>query len=106
MSTVHTTVLLKESIEGLDIRKGDIYIDGTLGGAGHTRYALEVSGGNLTVVGLDRDEDALVRSKKILSKEGEEGKGKIFLEKASYSDIDKVLTKLGIEKANRIMLDL
>ncbi len=63
---VHKTVLLKESIEGLNIQPGDVYIDGTLGSGGHAEYALELLKGNIKVIGLDKDTEALERSKKRL----------------------------------------
>ena len=98
---IHKTVLLHESIDGLNIQKGDIYLDGTLGSAGHAEYALKITDGNLTVIGLDRDIDALSRSEQRL------GKAKnIILKESNYSDLDKVLNHLNIEKVNRIMLDL
>lgn len=98
---IHKTVLLHESIDGLDIHFGDIYLDGTLGSGGHAEYALERVNGNLTVIGLDRDIEALERSKQRL------GNSKnIILKESSYGDLDNILNDLGIEKVNRIMLDL
>jgi len=98
---MHISVLLKESIDGLDIHPKDIYMDLTLGSAGHAKYALEKMNGNITVIGVDEDTDALERSRTIL------GNNKnIFLEKSNYRDIDKVLRDLRVEKVNRIMLDL
>lgn len=98
---VHKTVLLKESIEGLDIHPGDIYLDGTLGSAGHTKYALELMNGDLTVVGLDKDTEALERSKQRLI-----GYKNINLIESSFGDLDKALQGLNISKVNRIMLDI
>ncbi len=110
--SVHTPVLLKESIDGLDIHDGDIYLDGTLGSAGHAIAALaKVKGltkdgkGRLTIVGLDRDLDALARSKKILEEYGT-ATSRIFLKQASYGDLGAILDELGLPKVNRIMLDL
>lgn len=97
---IHKSVLLKESIDGLDIHEGDIYLDGTLGSGGHAKYALEKTKGNLTVIGLDKDVEALDRSKKNLAG------SKVIFKQASYGDLDKVLDELGIGKVNRIMLDL
>ena len=102
-TTVHTTVLRKESIDGLDIHPGDIYLDGTLGGGGHAAYAIEKAGGKLTVIGLDRDQDALARCREILSKKNPT---KLILKESSFGDLDKVLEDLQIAKVNRIMLDL
>lgn len=98
---IHKTVLLKESIEGLDIHQGDIYLDGTLGSAGHTEYALQITSGNISAIGLDQDTEALERSKNRLK----EYKNVTFVE-SSFGDLDKVLDDLNISKVNRIMLDL
>lgn len=98
---IHKTVLLKESIEGLDIHQGDIYLDGTLGSAGHTEYALQITSGNISAIGLDQDTEALERSKNRLK----DYKNVTFVE-SSFGDLDKVLDDLNISKVNRIMLDL
>ncbi len=98
---LHKSVLLKSSIDGLDIHHGDIYLDGTIGSGGHAEYALEKTRGVLTVIGLDKDSDALERSKNRLR-----NYSKLILKEASYGDMDKVLNELKIQKIHRIMLDL
>ena len=98
---IHKTVLLKESIHGLDIQKNDIYLDGTLGSAGHAEYALQIMEGELSVIGLDRDTEALERSKKRLSQYKN-----VTLVESSYGDLNKVLDELNIPKIHRMMLDL
>jgi len=98
---VHKTVLLKESIDGLDIHEDDIYLDGTLGSAGHALYALQQTNGNLKVIGLDRDTEALERSKQRLAEYKD-----VNLSESSYKDLEEVLNKLNISKINRFMLDL
>ena len=98
---VHKTVLLKESIDGLDIHEGDIYLDGTLGSAGHALYALQKTNGNLKVIGLDRDQEALERSRQRLSEYKD-----VNLVESSYKDLEEVLNRLNISKINRFMLDL
>ena len=98
---IHKTVLLKESIEGLNIHKGDVYVDGTLGSAGHTEYSLELNNGEIKVIGLDRDTEALGRSKKRLNKYQN-----VILIESSYGNLDKVLSDLKIEQIDRMMLDL
>lgn len=98
---IHITVLLKSSIDGLDIHPGDIYLDGTVGSGGHAEYALEKTRGSIMVIGLDKDREALERSKERLK-----DFSKVILEEASYADLDRILNKLKIEKVHRIMLDL
>lgn len=98
---IHKTVLLKESINGLDIHQGDIYLDGTLGSAGHAEYALRINEGKIKVIGLDRDSQALLRSKDRLRLYSD-----VTLIESSYGDLDKALDSLKIGKIDRIMLDL
>jgi 16S rRNA (cytosine1402-N4)-methyltransferase len=98
---IHKTVLLHESIDGLDIHPGDVYLDGTLGSAGHALYAQEKANGDLTIIGLDRDTEALERSKQRLGEST-----RIILRESSYGNMDKVLDEIGISKVNKIMLDL
>lgn len=98
---IHKTVLLHESIDGLDIHSGDIYLDGTLGSAGHAKYAFDKAKGDITIIGLDRDQDALKRSKDRLGESN-----RIILVNESYGNIEKVLNDLNIKEINRIMLDL
>jgi len=122
VDNIHKSVLLKESIDGLDIHEGDIYLDGTLGSGGHAIYALEKAHGNIIIIGLDKDKEALARSRNNFAKNNLEdsnsrewlekkerennSKNKIFLKQASYADLDKVLDELSIKKVNKIMLDL
>lgn len=99
--TRHISVLLKESIDGLDVQKGDVYLDGTLGGAGHMLYALEKTNGEITAIGLDRDSGALERASHILNKFPS-----VKLECVNFSQIDAVLDEHGIAFVDKILLDL
>lgn len=98
---VHTTVLLHESIDGLLVHPGDIYLDGTLGSGGHALCALEKTRGAIKVIGLDRDSEALARSEDRLK-----GFKSVILVQATYADLGKVLEDLNIRKVQCIMLDL
>lgn len=95
MALIHTTVLLHESIDGLNLHTGSIYLDGTLGSGGHAEYA-EQKGA--TIIGLDQDSEAIERSKKRL-------KGGIFIQE-SYRNLDTALKSVNIEKIDAFMLDL
>ena len=116
--TVHTTVLLHESIDGLGIRPGNVYLDGTLGGAGHAEY-VALNCPKVTIVGLDEDEDALARAKfrletaleRIAIQQNRPGArlkdgAKLFLIKENFRHLDRALDSVGIAQANRILLDL
>ena len=117
--TVHATVLLHESIDGLGIQPGDVYLDGTLGGAGHAEYVAQLFADSpdncpkVTIVGLDEDEDALARAKvrleRAVGKIGQlkdDNDAKLFLIKENFRHLDHVLDSIGIAQVNRILLDL
>ena len=62
----HKPVLLQECIEGLNIKKDGIYVDGTLGGAGHSKHIVERLSNKGKLIGIDRDTDAINAAKKTL----------------------------------------
>ena len=66
MEFKHKPVLLEECINGLNIKPNGIYVDGTLGGAGHSRVILEHLSSEGMLIGIDRDEDALKAAKEKL----------------------------------------
>ena len=97
----HVSVLLEECIDGLNIKPDGIYVDGTLGGAGHSsRIAAELTTGRL--IGIDRDPVALEAAGKRL----EPYKDRVTLVHSNFCDMDTALAGLGIEKADGILLDL
>lgn len=97
----HVSVLLEECIEGLDIKPDGIYVDGTLGGAGHSsRIAAELSTGRL--IGIDRDPVALKAAEKRL----EPWADRVTLVHSNFCEIASVLDDLGIEDVDGILLDL
>ncbi len=97
----HYSVLLDETIELLDINPNGIYVDGTLGGAGHSLEIVKrLDKGRL--IGIDQDEDAIKAAKARL--EGYEDK--VTIVKSNYENMPKVLEDLGIHKVNGIVLDL
>ena len=102
MEFKHKPVLLNETIEGLNIKKDGIYLDGTLGGAGHSieiLKRLDSSKGKL--IGLDRDKEALEAAKKNLSKYTN-----VIYVHRNHDDLKEVLSELNIEKVDGILLDL
>lgn len=108
--SIHETVLLHESIDGLAIRPGDVYLDGTLGAGGHAEFAAKTAAaqnGSITIVGLDQDEGALARTKKRLAPFERNKSAKLFLIPQNYRNLDQALDSIrpGM-KVNRIMLDL
>lgn len=102
MEFKHKSVLLDECIEGLNIKPDGIYVDGTLGGGGHSSEICRRLGENGTLIGIDRDDDALAAAKERLK---EFNCKKIFV-KSNYSDVDHVIEELGIEGIDGGLLDL
>ncbi len=101
MDFVHKSVLLNESIEGLNIKPNGIYVDGTLGGAGHSSHILEKLSPNGRLIGIDRDEDALKAAKEKLEKYEN-----VTYYHGNHDDIKEILNNLNIEKVDGILLDL
>ena len=66
MEFKHTSVLLKETIDNLNIRPDGIYVDGTLGGAGHSKEIVKRLSKKGMLIGIDRDEEALKAAKENL----------------------------------------
>ena len=97
----HVSVLLEECIQALNIKPDGIYVDGTLGGAGHSsRIAALLTTGRL--IGIDRDPVALEAAGKRL----EPWKDRVTLVHSNFCQMDQALDSLGIEKVDGILLDL
>lgn len=97
----HKPVMLKECIEELNIKPNGIYVDGTLGGAGHSEEILKKLNTDGLLVGIDRDEDALKSAKQKLSKYEN-----VRYVHGNHDDIKNILDEAGIDKVNGILLDL
>ena len=107
--SIHKAVLLHEVVEGLIQASRDtakqsslIYLDGTLGGAGHALAMAEAMKGKLTIIGLDRDSQAIERAEETLKGKAE----KVILETEDFRNLDKVLAEHKIAKVDRILFDL
>ena len=101
MEFKHKPVLLEETINGLNIKKDGIYVDGTLGGAGHSKQILKQLSPKGLLVGIDRDEEALCAAKENL-KEFQNVK----YVHGNHDEIEEILENLGIEEVDGILLDL
>ena len=101
MEFKHQPVMLEECIKGLNIKKDGIYVDGTIGGAGHSREIVKKLSEKGLLIGIDRDDDALSASAKIL-----ETYKNVKLVYGNHDDIKQILEQLGIEKVDGILLDL
>jgi len=87
----HNPVLLYECIEMLNIRKDGIYVDGTIGGGGHSSEILKKLGKDGILIGLDRDAYALESAGKRLDSMSLEQKAKVILVNSNFKDIKKVI---------------
>ena len=101
MKFVHKPVLLEECIKGLNIKPDGIYIDGTLGGAGHSKKILENLDEKGLLIGIDRDEEALSVAKEKLK---EYNNVKYIY--GNHDDILSIIKNLNIKKVDGILLDL
>ena len=101
MEFKHKPVLLEKTIEGLKIKEDGIYVDGTLGGAGHSKEILKKLSSKGILIGIDRDEEALKAAKENLK----EYSNVKFIH-GNHDEIEKILQDLNIEKVDGILLDL
>lgn len=101
MDFKHTSVLLDETIDMLNIKEGGIYVDCTLGGAGHSLELLK-RGKNVRLIGIDRDMEALAAARERLK---DYEKQTTFVH-SNYSEIKKVLADLSVDGIDGCMLDL
>ncbi len=102
MEFSHVSVLLDETIDALNIRPDGIYVDGTLGGGGHSYHIAEKLDKGGRLIGIDRDDDAIAAATERLSPYAE----RVTIVKNTYEHMDDVLRDLGIDKVNGIVLDL
>lgn len=98
----HIPVLFNETIEMLDCKPGDIIVDGTLGGGGHAQAILEriLPGG--TLIGIDRDPDALEAASRRLHKYQDS----LITVHDNFANLESILDKLGIEAIDGMIMDL
>ena len=101
MDFVHKSVLLNECIEGLKIKPNGIYVDGTLGGAGHSSEIIKKLNNTGKLIGIDRDEDALKAAKEKLKEYNN-----VIYYHGNHDDIKEILDELGIDGVDGILLDL
>jgi len=97
----HVPVLLKECIDSLNLKDNGVYVDGTLGGAGHSSVILK-SAKNIKLIGIDRDEEALLSSKKRL----ESYKNQVSFVHDNFNNIKNILDELEINEVDGILVDL
>ena len=98
----HTSVLRDETIEELHIRPDGIYVDGTLGGGGHSYEICKRLSTKGRLIGIDQDADAIQAASERLA----EFSDRVTIVRSNYSDMAGVLSRLGIDHVDGIILDL
>ena len=102
MEFVHKSIMLEEVIESLAIKPNGIYVDGALGGAGHSSEIVKRLGEDGRLIGIDQDGEAIEAATKRLKPY----KDKVTIVRSNYAQMKEVLRDLGIPKVDGILLDL
>ncbi|MBQ3037792.1 MAG: 16S rRNA (cytosine(1402)-N(4))-methyltransferase RsmH [Clostridia bacterium] len=101
MEFKHISVLFNETIDSLCLKDGGIYVDGTLGGGGHS-YGMLSRGYDIRLIGIDQDKEAIEAAKERLFEYSE----KVTFVNDNFSNIESILTRLGIDAIDGAVLDL
>ena len=101
MSFEHVSVMLQETVDLLGVREGGVYVDGTLGGGGHSAEILRRLNGTGHLYGIDRDGDALAAATARLS-----GAGNFTAIRGNFHDVRALLAQQGVEQIDGMMVDL
>lgn len=96
----HTTVLLHEAVDGLNLKQGSVFVDATLNAGGHSQLVLSRLDGNVRIIGIDIDADAIARAKKNITTLN----ASFFQE--NFRNLDKVLNQAGVAHVDGILFDL
>ena len=102
MEFSHVSVLLRECMEYLHIQPDGVYVDGTLGGAGHSKAILSRLSPKGCLIGIDRDADAIAKAGTVLAGYMDQ----VTLVRSNFADMPDVLDTLGVEAVDGILLDL
>ncbi|MBI3591961.1 MAG: 16S rRNA (cytosine(1402)-N(4))-methyltransferase RsmH [Nitrospirae bacterium] len=97
---MHIPVLVKETIEMLDVKANGTYVDATVGLGGHAAAVLSMLGTGGRLIGIDRDEDALGYASERL------GNDRVCLRKGSFSDMEEILSDLNMREVDGVLFDL
>ena len=104
-TTYHVPVLLKESVDGLNIGNGGAYVDVTFGGGGHSREILRRLGEGAHLYSFDQDEDAFCQSEKLMA-ENEKLCGKFTFVRSNFRYLKNFLRYYGVESVDGVLADL
>lgn len=99
---MHISVLLKEAVEMMNLKEGQIVVDATLGGGGHAEKILEKIGAEGKIIAIDLDEKAIEENKNKFS----DHKDQIYFVNDNFANVGKALEKIKIKKVDAILADL
>ena len=102
MEFQHKSILLNECMEGLSIKADGIYVDGTLGGGGHSFHIVQRLSDKGRLIGIDQDEDAIEAATKRLA----QFKQRVTIVRDNYEHFQEILSTLSIPAVDGILLDL
>ncbi len=102
---LHVPVLLRETLDALDLQPGQTVVDGTVGAGGHGREIIKAISPGGRYVGLDRDQEVLVHAEQSLSVAASAGT-RVSLHHANYSQCSEVLSQEGLVDCDRVLLDI
>ena len=102
MEFSHKSILLNECMEGLSIKPDGVYVDGTLGGGGHSFHILERLNEKGRLIGIDQDEDAIEAATKRLA----QFEKQVTIVRDNYEHFQEILSALSISEVDGILLDL
>ena len=102
MEFQHQPVLMNQTLNSLKLRPGGVYLDGTLGGGGHTEAILQAAEPDGTVIGLDQDDEALAAASQRLKPFGE----RFCPIRANFAEMEQVLAAEGIAGLDGVLLDI
>ena len=102
MTDFHQPVLVNETVTTLSCHPGGIYVDGTIGGGGHACHIFKTCPDIKLLIGIDRDEDALLQAEQRLAS----FKSQVVLIKENYSQIKTIISDLQIKSVDGVLLDL
>jgi 16S rRNA (cytosine1402-N4)-methyltransferase len=98
----HITVLLDEAVNGLDLKKGGVYVDGTFGRGGHSRHILAQLGENGRLIGIDRDPRAITAGEALMKEDS-----RFTIVHGPFSGLEQYIKELDLDgKVNGVLLDL
>lgn len=104
METRHESVLFDEAIQNLAVKKSDIVVDATLGGAGHFRALLSSLDRSGTIIGIDADQDAIARAQIVVNENKKEVR--TVLAHDNFRNLGTILDNAGIERVDKVLFDL